>query len=728
MDYLIGKVENKRLVFIAAFVVGFSAIITQILVLREALAGFYANELIFGVLLGNWLLLTGFGSWIGAKSTWIKDEIKVLVFSQLLIALIAPLSVLLIKAGRTLAVAPGEILGPQTILALSIMTLAPFCVVSGFQFSLLASIASVNVKEPIDRASRVYIADSIGDLSGGLLYSFFLIFLFHSFQTVYILVFLNLVIGSVIAYKEGRKRLFWIPFSLILISLFFFSTNDFRDYSSRNLYPGQELVTQRSSLYGSIDVTRRADQLNFYVNSIPYYSTGNNFTNEEKIHLALLQHNNPQKVLLVFGGVSGTTYEILKYPGLEKVDYVELDPEIVNLGREHTDALNDPRIQVIIQDGRRYIKNTEERYDVVIVDLPDPESIQLNRFYTLEFFNEVKEVLEGGGVLSLHISGSENYLTEEQRRMNSALYNTLQQVFDNVLVVPGDTYYYVSSDIPLNYNYEEKLEDKGIETEYLQNYLQGIISKDRVGYAIQELNSAEAPINRDFTPTSNLLYIKHWLSIFGEWMFFKYLLIVLGVVASYVLLRRNAIEQTVFFVGFSGLTLEVVLLLGFQSLYGYVYHTLSLIITGFMAGLFLGANFSRVSLIGGGSSRKNLKTLVSILALYSSLLLIIFHFSSVILETNFTSAFAPYLFMLFNVVAGALIGAIFPIALGESVKSLKGIMAKNLAGRLYALDLFGACIGAYLAGILFLPLLGVTGTLLLVVAVNFLILVKLVVR
>ncbi|GAI05194.1 unnamed protein product, partial [marine sediment metagenome] len=123
-------------------------------------------------------------------------------------------------------------------------------------------------------------------------------------------------------------------------------------------------------------------------------------------------------MLLIGGGAGEIMKEILKYP-VESVDYVELDPSIISFAKkflrdESFYRLNDPRVNVINEDGRYFVKNTENRYDVVIINLPNPYTAQINRFYTEEFFKEVRKILAEGAIVGFSVTSSENYLSKEQ--------------------------------------------------------------------------------------------------------------------------------------------------------------------------------------------------------------------------------------------------------------------------------------------------------------------------
>jgi len=108
------------------------------------------------------------------------------------------------------------------------------------------------------------------------------------------------------------------------------------------------------------------------------------------------------------------------------------------------------------------VKESKSGYDVVIVDLPDPESVQINRFYTKEFFQEVSKILKPKGVFSISLAGGENLLSPEAQSLNSVTYNTLSEAFEHLFIVPGATQYYIASRFPLDADYFEQIEKRGI--------------------------------------------------------------------------------------------------------------------------------------------------------------------------------------------------------------------------------------------------------------------------
>ncbi|MBW2974096.1 fused MFS/spermidine synthase [Candidatus Woesearchaeota archaeon] len=704
-------INNKRqgLLFIAITALGISSIITQLTAIREFLSVFYGNELIFGIILANWLLLTGIGAYLGK---YIKEgKISWLIISEIIIAFLPFFHIAIIRNLRNLIFLKGELIGITKIFLSSFLILMPYCLISGFLLTLACCIFSI--KKDSASIGKVYFMDNIGDILGGVLFSFILVYFLNAFQMAFFIMFINLFAALLLAFfiiKKRRFIAFFILLLLILSSIGFFLT-DLDRITRQQQYKGQELLFQKDSPYGSLAVTRTMGQLNFYENGLILFSTENTVSNEETVHYAMAQLNNPRTVLLISGGVSGTIDELLKY-NLSRIDYVELDPLIIELGKRYTTNLDNKKIRIINKDGRLFIRQAEARYDAVIIDLPDPDTAQLNRFYTTEFFKEARKVLDKEGVISLSLSSSDNYLNPEIRRLNSALYNSLKEHFRNTIIIPGQRNFFISSDKGLSYDIAELIKEKGIQTEYVNGfYLRGELTDERISY-VRDSMIKDTKQNTDFNPVTYyyqlLLWMRHFR--FNSLLFF---IILIALVALY-LSKAKPVQFAVFTTGFTGASLEVIILIGFQILYGYAYHQIAIIITAFMAGLAIGSYYMNKKL--EGMSRKELVKLEFSIAFYSALLPIILILLGRLKNSLLVSASSQLLIPLFTLIIAVLVGMEFPLA---SKLFFKGKIGET-AGKLYNADLIGACIGALLVSSLLIPILGILKVCFLTASLNLL--------
>jgi len=156
---------------------------------------------------------------------------------------------------------------------------------------------------------------------------------------------------------------------------------------------------------------------------------------ESLVHPIMISHPNPKTVFVGGGGEGATVREILRHGSVKKVVMVDIDEECVEACKKHMPQLHkgsfdDPRTEVVIADGREFIKNTDSTFDIMIFDLADPISggpAQL--LYTEEFYNACKKRLNPGG-LFITQSGPAGIL--EHDLVFSAIYKTLQRVFPSV--------------------------------------------------------------------------------------------------------------------------------------------------------------------------------------------------------------------------------------------------------------------------------------------------------
>ncbi|MCK5547606.1 MAG: hypothetical protein KAI64_01230, partial [Thermoplasmata archaeon] len=318
----------NKLIFFSVTALGISSVMTQLTLIREMLSTFTGNELVIGIILGNWLFLTGMGSYLGRQLTRLRNDVPILIASQLMIAVLPLVNVYLIRTLRNTLFIRGEMLGIVEVWLSSLVLLLPYFVISGYLLIIACSIFTAHDKR--FSIGEVYFMDNIGDILGGLLFSFILVYFMNSFQILYVAAFVNLAAAIVVS-LYARKRIFTVMAALILPAVVILALGfDINLTTRKAQYAGQSIVAHKDSIYGNVVVTKDRDQYNFFENGQPLFSTGDVISREEVVHYAMLQHPRPERVLLVAGGASGTALEITKYP-VERVDYVELDPTIIAL-------------------------------------------------------------------------------------------------------------------------------------------------------------------------------------------------------------------------------------------------------------------------------------------------------------------------------------------------------------------------------------------------------------
>lgn len=131
------------------------------------------------------------------------------------------------------------------------------------------------------------------------------------------------------------------------------------------------------------------------------------FYHENIVHPGAIAHPAPRRALIIGGGDGGAAEELRKHPSIEQITLVELDPAVIEMARAHFNSIHhgvfdDPRLRLIIGDGLKFMAQTQERFDFIALDLPDPIGA-VAALYDEPFFRDCARALAAGGVLALHL-------------------------------------------------------------------------------------------------------------------------------------------------------------------------------------------------------------------------------------------------------------------------------------------------------------------------------------
>lgn len=682
---------------------GISHVVTQVTVIREFVNVFTGNEIVLGILIALWLLLSGIGAWLGRFIGSFSRQMALFRLSLFLVALLPPGHILLIRFLRDHLFLRGELPGIAALIVWALILLLPYCLITGSMLTIACSIMPGR-HDDRGRIGRVYFFDNIGDILGGLLFTFFLVHYFRNLELLYIPSLLCLLSLMMLATprRTAQRVIFTSAVAGICIIAYLALFLPLDRLSLQWLYPSQQVVEYRESAYGRLVVTRAREQITFFENSDLLFSTPNILASEELTHFALPQVEEVRSVLLVSGGMGGIIDEILKY-GPDTIDYVELDPQIIAAGTAHLRRNLPPPVQTHLEDGRQFLRNTARRYDAVILDLPDPVSLQMNRFYTLDFFREARAVLHEGGILCFAVSGAEHYISPDQERLLSTLWVSLGKVFAHVSIIPGERNIFLASDGTLSPDVAPLLAEKGITTTYVnENFLGGWVTAERLNTLQRHLRD-DMPENRDYHPRAYLYSMRVWLGMFQE-----HYLIPLAVAAMILVLyflRIGMIQKTIFTTGCVASSMEIIILLVYQIAHGSVYTGIGMIIAAFMTGLAAGSY---------GANRFRTARYRSLLVLEASFIVYLLCIAVMLTWQGMVPGRSLLAFL--ALLVGTLTGAEFPLA-GRLVTSPH----RESAGSLYAADLIGGSAGAFTCSIFLIPLLGMQMTCMLLACIKALI-------
>jgi spermidine synthase len=260
--------------------------------------------------------------------------------------------------------------------------------------------------------SSVMQYDYLGSLFGGLLFSFFALPYLGLTYTPIILGTLNFVIALFLFWRFRELiflKKFIIIFAAVLSLILLTATLVIKPlilYSEQKQYR-DKIIYEEQTLYQKIVVTQWKKFNWLFINRNVQFSSYDEWLyHEPLVHPAMNLAPVPEQILILGGGDGNAAREVLKYPAIRKITLVDIDPSMTRLGQTHEifleinqGSLNHPKVAIVNMDAYQFLRQDSLLYDVIIIDLPDPNSIELSKLYSKTFYNHVKKHLTQHGVL-----------------------------------------------------------------------------------------------------------------------------------------------------------------------------------------------------------------------------------------------------------------------------------------------------------------------------------------
>jgi spermidine synthase len=568
--------QTAKEISLNLFIIGFVSCSVQLLLIREMLniAGGY--ELITGIFLASWLIVSAIGVALADKSP-LYDVRKInLIFS------ISPLiSLLLLFLLSRLFLVTGESPSFLESMIYTFLILIPFCIASGFSFIKLISIArSGNDFIP----GKSFSIETTGGVIAGILIPLLTSGLLNTYRLLLLIILLSVAYVLLTFYIRSRRSKLCAKICIAVLAASIIILNP--DILFRQiLLPGIKIISSKDTPYGNITIGIYEDEKSIYYNHRLLAYNNDVIEREENIHYAMLQSETPEKVILISGSLDSHLPEILKYP-VKKIIYIERDPVLtqsVLSGKYNSSG------EIVIEndDAYRYIRNSVESVDVVILLIPPPSTLSLNRYYTTEFFGEVKNRLRPGGIFICSPGPGDNYFNQESLNLYSSINNSLTSVFKYVKPVSGNKLYFVASDKELSLSFCSLTEERNINNIYVSpDYL----SDDLV---IKRSEEVSLLLNREIQQNSSIFPVGSFH--FQSYKFSKninektpaiILMILAFALPALMIKKRNIL---MYFSASALAGFEIIILLTIQLIAGNMYQLTGLVISGLMTGLAVGA-------------------------------------------------------------------------------------------------------------------------------------------
>ncbi|MEL6561557.1 MAG: polyamine aminopropyltransferase [Bacteroidota bacterium] len=393
---------KSQILKIALFATGLSGIVAEYVL--STLATYFLGNSVF-----QWTMIVSimlFSMGLGSRfSKYLEDQLleKFIFIEFILSLLVAFVSVITYLSAALIGVEAIVIYSLSIIIGLMIGMEIPLVIRINDEYQTLR----LNISSAMEN-------DYYGSLLGGMFFAFVGLPYLGLSYTPFILGSINLIVALtlfVLLQNEVSTGQFK---KLILLAILATSgiiagsltSKKAIEYGEKERYSDRVIYTEQTP-YQRITITQSKGEFWLFINGNQQLSTIDEVMyHEPLVHPVMAILNEPKSVLVLGGGDGGAVREILKYPSVKEITLVDLDPAMTDLGKEYPllvamndNSMNHEKLAIINTDGYNYLEDTQEYFDAIIIDLPDPKSVELGRLYSYEFYKLCYRQLRPNGVI-----------------------------------------------------------------------------------------------------------------------------------------------------------------------------------------------------------------------------------------------------------------------------------------------------------------------------------------
>ena len=391
---------DQRLLLFSIFIIAGCSLIYELLISSLSTYLLGSGVVHYSVTIGLFLFFMGVGAWLAQyrKTKLLDGFIQI----EIALGLIGGLSAVILYA----VYAWTQYYYPAMLIVIALIS-----ILVGMEIPLLTRVIEQGrgIRQGL---SDVLATDYVGALLASLLFPFVLLPYLGHLLTAFSIGAVNLLVALLVVWHFRKRvsqpyRLFigatTAITTLVVASLF---TSTFTGILERSLYQ-DPVVFSTQSKYQKIVVTERGRDLRMFLNGSLQFSSLDEYRyHEPLVHLPATHSRDLERVLVIGGGDGLAAREILRYPSIKEIALVDLDSEVTDLGRDlgklkalNKHSLHDPRVKVYNDDAWRWLEKDGDLFNVIIIDLPDPDTADIARLYTTEFYRKVARRLSVGGVI-----------------------------------------------------------------------------------------------------------------------------------------------------------------------------------------------------------------------------------------------------------------------------------------------------------------------------------------
>ncbi len=292
-----------------------------------------------------------------------------------------------------------------------------------------------------DTVAQIFSFDYIGALLASVLFPLVLLPYMGIMRTSFLIGLLNLGVAffnvqffeNELRNSKGKKIATLMLIGMLVVG--FAYSFQISGFFEQFIYQDTIVLSQQSP-YQKIVVTEWNDDKRLFLNGSLQFSTTDEYRyHESLVHLPMALTQNREQILILGGGDGLAVRELLRYKNVGNIDLVDLDAAVTDLAKSNPifttlnhNSLNSAKVKIFNQDAFNFIKSTNNRYSLIIIDLPDPHDTSLGKLYSKEFYEMVKKCLSADGVMVTQATSP--YFA---KKTFWCIENTLSEVFENVV-------------------------------------------------------------------------------------------------------------------------------------------------------------------------------------------------------------------------------------------------------------------------------------------------------
>ncbi len=422
--------SNKQVCILATsiLITSLCALVYQLLIssLSSYLLG--SSILHFSLTIGFFMFFMGVGSY--ASKYLVKNLVEQFIQIEIAIGFVGGISAALLYTSFSLS----KYYYISALLIIAIIS----CLI-GLEIPLVARILRAR-SELKDTLANILAVDYLGALFASIIFPLILVPYLGLMRTAFMIGILNTAIALVtlrafLPYVVRAKRLLFLGIAVIsLLSVGLVFSFRLIGYLEGFIYQDPIIYSAESS-YQRIILTKHKNDIRLFLNGNIQFSSIDEYRYHEPLaHIILPKLPSREQVLILGGGDGLLAREVLKYKDVKTVTIVDIDKRMTDLGQKNPifqklndSSMNDPRVRIVNEDAFGFIQESVERFNAVLIDLPDPNDLAIGKLYSVEFYQAIKKRLTADGMLITQASSP-----FFARAAYWCVASTLEEAFDHV--------------------------------------------------------------------------------------------------------------------------------------------------------------------------------------------------------------------------------------------------------------------------------------------------------